>query len=125
MEMLHLPAESILQMNISMKLNVLDTDEVALLLDFVESAGEHLTGQALNYYKKTRDRDIAILTLLLGTGIRVSECVGLDIKENAGIFNHTQGWGVIAETLMGNGDRAYEYCKAALPASYNDRAEIS
>ena len=59
----------------------LDTDEVALLLDFVESAGEHLTGQALNYYKKTRDRDIAILTLLLGTGIRVSECVGLDIKD--------------------------------------------
>lgn len=50
----------------------LDTDEVALLLDFVESAGDHLTGQALNYYKKTRDRDIAILTLLLGTGIRVS-----------------------------------------------------
>ncbi len=58
----------------------LDTDEVALLLDFVESAGEHLTGQALNYYKKTRDRDIAILTLLLGTGIRVSECVGLQYK---------------------------------------------
>ena len=46
------------------------------------------------------------------------------IKENAGIFNHTQGWGVIAEALMGNGDRAYEYCKAALPASYNDKAEI-
>ena len=59
----------------------LDTDEVALLLDFVESAGEHLTGQALNYYKKTRDRDIAILTLLLGTGIRVSVCVGLDLKD--------------------------------------------
>lgn len=59
----------------------LDTDEVALLLDFVESAGEHLTGQALNYYKKTRDRDIAILTLLLGTGIRVSECVGLDVED--------------------------------------------
>lgn len=46
------------------------------------------------------------------------------IKENAGIFNHTQGWGVIAETMVGNGDRAYEYCKAALPAAYNDRAEI-
>ncbi|MBQ9538874.1 MAG: N,N'-diacetylchitobiose phosphorylase [Treponema sp.] len=46
------------------------------------------------------------------------------IKENAGIFTHTQGWGVIAETMLGNGDRAYEYCKAALPASYNDKAEI-
>lgn len=46
------------------------------------------------------------------------------IKENAGIFNHTQGWGVIAETLLGNGDRAFEYCKASIPAAYNDKAEI-
>ena len=43
----------------------LDTDEVALLLDYVESAGNTLTGQALTYYKKTKDRDLAILTLLL------------------------------------------------------------
>lgn len=46
------------------------------------------------------------------------------IKENAGIFNHTQGWGIIAEALLGNGNRAYEYCKANMPAAYNDRAEI-
>lgn len=46
------------------------------------------------------------------------------IKENAGIFNHTQGWGVIAEIMNSNGDRAYEYCKAALPAAYNDKAEV-
>lgn len=59
----------------------LDTDEVALLLDYVEHAGEHLTGQSLTYYRKTRDRDLAILTLLLGTGIRVSECVGLDLTD--------------------------------------------
>jgi len=59
----------------------LDTDEVAMLLDFVESAGEKLTGQALSYYQKTKSRDLAILTLLLGTGIRVSECVGLDVND--------------------------------------------
>lgn len=59
----------------------LDADEVALLLDYVETAGSHLTGQALNYYEKTKDRDLAILTLLLGTGIRVSECVGLDLSD--------------------------------------------
>ena len=46
------------------------------------------------------------------------------IKENAGIFNHTQGWGVMAECIVGNGDRAYEYYRAAMPASYNERAEI-
>jgi cellobiose phosphorylase len=46
------------------------------------------------------------------------------IKENAGIFNHTQGWGVMAECLLGNGDRAYEYYRAAMPAAYNERAEI-
>ena len=46
------------------------------------------------------------------------------IKENAGIFNHTQGWGVMAECIVGNGDRAYEYYRAAKPAAYNERAEI-
>jgi cellobiose phosphorylase len=46
------------------------------------------------------------------------------IKENAGIFNHTQGWGVMAECMLCNGDRAYEYYRASMPAAYNDRAEI-
>jgi len=59
----------------------LDIDEVALLLDYVESCGDTLTGQKKVYYEKTCARDLAILTLLLGTGIRVSECVGLDIDD--------------------------------------------
>ena len=59
----------------------LDTDEVASLLDFVENCGSQLSGQALTYYNKTKERDLAILTLLLGTGIRVSECVGLDLND--------------------------------------------
>lgn len=46
------------------------------------------------------------------------------IKENAGIFNHTQGWGVIAECLRSNGDRAYEYLRATMPSAYNEQAEI-
>ena len=59
----------------------LDTDEVASLLDFVEHGGDMLTGQKKVYYEKTKNRDLAIITLLLGTGIRVSECVGLDIQD--------------------------------------------
>jgi len=46
------------------------------------------------------------------------------IKENSGIFNHTQGWGIMAEAMLGHGDRAFEYCKASLPAAYNERAEV-
>jgi cellobiose phosphorylase len=45
-------------------------------------------------------------------------------KENGAIFCHTQGWVVLAETLTGNGNRAFEYYKAYLPASCNDKAEI-
>lgn len=58
----------------------LDVDEVALLLDEVES-GDKLTKQQKMYHNKTKIRDVALLTLLLGTGIRVSECVGIDLQD--------------------------------------------
>ena len=59
----------------------LDDDETAALLDYIEHAGDKLTGQKKMYYEKTKVRDLAIVTLLLGTGIRVSECVGLDVQD--------------------------------------------
>ncbi len=72
----------------------LDVDEVAILLDEAES-GEKLTPRQQKYHEKTRKRDVAILTLLLGTGIRVSECVGLDMddidEKNNGILVHRKG----------------------------------
>lgn len=72
----------------------LDIDEVALLLDEVES-GEALTEKQKAYHAKTKIRDLALLTLMLGTGIRVSECVGVDIDDidlkNGGIRIHRKG----------------------------------
>ena len=72
----------------------LDQDEVGSLLNFVES-GDQLSSRQKNYHEKTKTRDMAILTLLLGTGIRVSECVGLDIDDvdfkNNGIKIHRKG----------------------------------
>jgi site-specific recombinase XerD len=59
----------------------LEADETARLLDYIEHAGDQLTGQKKVYYEKTKLRDLAIVTLLLGTGIRVSECVGLDVTD--------------------------------------------
>lgn len=58
----------------------LEPNEVAILLDQVED-GTKLTKKELDYHKKTKIRDVALLTLLLGTGIRVSECVGLDLND--------------------------------------------
>lgn len=72
----------------------LDIDEVALLLDEVEQ-GENLTEKQKTFHSRTKIRDLALLTLLLGTGIRVSECVGLDINDvdfkNGGIHVHRKG----------------------------------
>jgi site-specific recombinase XerD len=59
----------------------LDEGETAALLDYIEHGGDRLSGQKKRYYEKTKVRDLAIVTLLLGTGIRVSECVGLDIQD--------------------------------------------
>lgn len=58
----------------------LEPNEVATLLDMVED-GDKLTKAQAKYHEKTKLRDVALLTLLLGTGIRVSECVGLDITD--------------------------------------------
>ena len=58
----------------------LDPNEVADMLDQAES-GVKLTKKQQQFHEKTKLRDIALLTLLLGTGIRVSECVGLDVND--------------------------------------------
>jgi site-specific recombinase XerD len=72
----------------------LDPDEVAILLDNAET-GEKLTKKQLQYHQKNKLRDVAMLTLMLGTGIRVSECVGIDIKDidfnNGGIKIRRKG----------------------------------
>lgn len=82
----------------------LDPDEVAILLDTVES-GEKLTERQQRYHEKTKVRDLAILTLLLGTGMRVSECVGIDLDDidfkNFAVKIHRKGG---AEVILYFGD---------------------
>lgn len=58
----------------------LDSKEVTLLLDEVEY-GDNLSDRQKAFHKYTKLRDNALITLLLGTGIRVSECVGIDITD--------------------------------------------
>lgn len=55
----------------------LEADEVGKLIDTV-SCGDMLTERERAYNSVTRERDLAIIYVFLGTGIRVSELVGLN-----------------------------------------------
>lgn len=47
-----------------------------------------------------------------------------DTKENGGIFSQSQGWLILAESLLGHGGKAFEYFMESSPAAMNDKAEI-
>lgn len=58
----------------------LEGDEIGAMLDVVDT-GDGLTERQQKYQENTRIRDLAMISLLLGTGIRVSELVGIDIDD--------------------------------------------
>ena len=45
-------------------------------------------------------------------------------KENGGIFCQIQGWAILAEALIGHGDRAFLYFKESSPSTFNDNADL-
>lgn len=56
-------------------------------------------------------------------GVPSTAC-GLVTTGRACLLRFRCGWGVMAECMLGNGDRAYKYYRAAMPAAYNDHAEM-
>jgi len=97
----------------------LEIDEVSRLLDIVES-GEALSKRQQNYHELTKTRDLAMLTLFLGTGIRVSECVGLDIddfdfEQNAFVITRKGG----DETMLYLSDEMADALKGYLDERLN------
>ena len=99
----------------------LDVNEVAELLDTVES-GEDLSPRQAAFHKRTGLRDLAIITLFLGTGIRISELVGLNISDFSFKDNS-----FIATRKGGNRMILYfsdEVKKALLDYYDNDRKDV-
>ncbi|MBO7214665.1 MAG: tyrosine-type recombinase/integrase [Clostridia bacterium] len=58
----------------------LEINEVVKLLNLADS-GDKFSKRQQEYHKNTKIRDVAILTLFLGTGIRNSELVGLNVED--------------------------------------------
>lgn len=57
----------------------LEVNEIGDFLDAVES-GNKLTPHQKTHHKRTQKRDLALITLMLGTGLRISECIGINLE---------------------------------------------
>lgn len=99
----------------------LEVNEAANLLDQIEK-GESLSKGQKSFHEKTKARDLAIVTLLLGTGLRVSECVGININDIdfdiSGVKVTRKGGN---ESIVYFGDEV----KEALLLYFEERKEIS
>ena len=107
----------------------LEANEVADLLDIAED-GTGLTEKQKKYHRHTVVRDSAILSLFLGTGIRISELVGIDcndidFSDNSFLVTRKGG---NQEKLMFSNEVAksltdyYEIRKTIIPASGHEDA---
>ncbi|MCR4611707.1 MAG: tyrosine-type recombinase/integrase [Lachnospiraceae bacterium] len=61
--------------------------EVQSILQAIETGNVNMSDRQRKYLQKTKKRDLAILVLMLNTGIRVSECNGLDLTDVDFIVN--------------------------------------
>lgn len=107
----------------------LNDEEVSHMLDVVET-GVKSTNHEKQYHEKTKERDLAIITLFLGTGIRISELVGLDINH----INFDSHYILITrkggdEQIIYYGDEVsdamiqyYELRKQIIPQEYHENA---
>lgn len=92
----------------------LDVDEVAKLLDLVEHP-DGMTDAQKKFHQRTKERDMAMIVLLLGTGIRVSEFVGLDVQHfdfNNNSFKITRKGG--SQVVLYFSDEVYKVLQAYL-----------
>lgn len=89
-----------------------NVDEIGELIYTVEN-GAGLTKRQLAYHNSIKFRDTAIITLFLGTGIRISELVGLDIDD----FDFSGNSFIVTRK---GGNRAVLYFNEQVSSALND-----
>ncbi len=107
----------------------LEPDEMARLLEAVES-GDGLSKKQKEFHKLNAVRDAAIITLFLGTGMRISELVGIDVDDINYMSNEvlvTRKGGNEEQIVFGSDVRRalldYQvYRDAATPAEGHEKA---
>lgn len=107
----------------------LEANEVADLLDIAEE-GTGLSEKQFKYHQKTVLRDSAILSLFLGTGIRISELVGIDLEDinfSDNSFLVTRKGGnqeklVFPDEVANILNEYYEFRKTIIPATGHENA---
>lgn len=92
-------------------------------------ADEHQAQRAMQSVEERLSTDYGLMVCAppfkTKSPAEISGMVYLDgLKENGGVFVHPQGWAVMAETMLGHGDRAYRYYTSSMPAHMNANAEI-
>lgn len=91
----------------------LEVNEVAKMINEAVTGDNFQSKRAKSYHNITAVRDTAILTLFLGTGIRISELVGLNIEDidfNNNAFVVTRKGG--NKTILYFSDEVASYLKA-------------
>lgn len=107
----------------------LEPDEMSRLLSAVET-GEGLSKKQQQFHQQNAIRDIAIITLFLGTGMRISELVGIDIDDlnfSSNEVRVTRKGGNEEQLVFGSDVRNalleyVNYRKAVIPAEGHEKA---
>nr|MDO8132996.1 hypothetical protein [Candidatus Njordarchaeum guaymaensis] len=85
--------------------------------------------QCMDSVKKHLDTRYGIMLLAPAYSRYCSEIGALTsyvpgLKENASIWSHANAWAILAECMLGRGDRAYQYYKNLAPPTKNKIARI-
>ena len=97
------------------------SDEQVKRLLWTIQAQSGVSERSKNYNDRMVERDVAIVMVLLGTGMRISELVGLNVSD----YDTTEKDQTAFHIIRKGGDDDVVYCVSQVAESVNDYLELS